>query len=352
MELLFSLHPFPSPNLAPNSLSSVLASKRNTHLKHLILRDFSLLESEIPWDSGRIWSTLALYLFSLHVPLSFGGLSVVAYFVHQPVLDPQTELQALSLLAIQILELNAVLWLLRCVAKPQHKIFSFFQPKNQSKERNWLLASILGFGSLVLLVFFTSLVADQLVGPKDVNNPILKEILSSGSISKTACILVYCIITPLLEEIVYRGFLLTSLASKMKWYQAVAISSAVFSAAHFSVCKELCSNIIKSYFVGLPERQRDLLLGGFGESGLVIHECRSRLTLFEIDVHRGGDDTSDVDPAPSILNVSVSKEEVDRRGSIFVDPAEFSNVLRNVIISVKNSDVTQDVIVADKGNGS
>ncbi|CAL5342588.1 unnamed protein product [Camellia sinensis] len=234
MELLFSLHPFPSPNLAPNSLSSVLASKRNTHLKHLILRDFSLLESEIPWDSGRIWSTLALYLFSLHVPLSFGGLSVVAYFVHQPVLDPQTELQALSLLAIQILELNAVLWLLRCVAKPQHKIFSFFQPKNQSKERNWLLASILGFGSLVLLVFFTSLVADQLVGPKDVNNPILKEILSSGSISKTACILVYCIVTPLLEEIVYRGFLLTSLASEMKWYQAVAISSAVFSAAHFS----------------------------------------------------------------------------------------------------------------------
>ncbi|KAL7185557.1 hypothetical protein ACSBR2_027491 [Camellia fascicularis] len=194
--------------------------------------DFSLLESDIPWDSGSIWSTLALYLFSLHVPLSFGGLSVVAHFVHQPVLDPQTE--ALSLLAIQILELNAVLWLLRCVAKPQHKIFSFFQPKNQSKERNWLLASILGFGSLVLLVFFTSLVADQLVGPKDVNNPILKEILSSGSISKTACFLIYCIVTPLLEEIVYRGFLLTSLASEMKWYQAVAISSAVFSAAHFS----------------------------------------------------------------------------------------------------------------------
>ncbi|KAI8008443.1 Membrane-embedded CAAX protease MroQ [Camellia lanceoleosa] len=233
--------------------------------------DFSLLESDIPWDSGSIWSTLALYLFSLHVPLSFGGLSVVAHFVHQPVLDPQTE--ALSLLAIQILELNAVLWLLRCVAKPQHKIFSFFQPKNQSKERNWLLASILGFGSLVLLVFFTSLVADQLVGPKDVNNPILKEILSSGSFSKTACILVYCIVTPLLEEIVYRGFLLTSLASEMKWYQAVAISSAVFSASHFSG-----ENFLQLFIVGSVLGCSYCWTGNLSSS-FVIHSLYNALIL-------------------------------------------------------------------------
>ncbi|THG23502.1 hypothetical protein TEA_026351 [Camellia sinensis var. sinensis] len=102
--------------------------------------------------------------------------------------------------------------------------------------------------------------------------------------------------------------------------------------------------------VGLPERRRDLLLGGFGESGSVIHERRGRLSLSEIDVRRGGDDTSDVDPGPSISEVGVSKEEVDRRGSVVMDAVEFSNVLRNLIISVKNSDVTQDVIVDDKGN--
>ncbi|KAI8005584.1 hypothetical protein LOK49_LG07G02235 [Camellia lanceoleosa] len=204
--------------------------------------DFSLLESDIPWDSGSIWSTLALYLFSLHVPLSFGGLSVVAHFVHQPVLDPQTE--ALSLLAIQILELNAVLWLLRCVAKPQHKILASSNLRiNQKKgtgcwHQSWDLDLLSCWFSFVL-------VADQLVGPKDVNNPILKEILSSGSFSKTACILVYCIVTPLLEEIVYRGFLLTSLASEMKWYQAVAISSAVFSASHFSG-----ENFLQLFIVG------------------------------------------------------------------------------------------------------
>lgn len=71
------------------------------------------------------------------------------------------------------------------------------------------------------------------------NNPILKEILYSGSISETACIIVYCIITPLLEETIYRGFLLRTLASKHRLIEAVIISSAVFSAAHFSVQNSL-----------------------------------------------------------------------------------------------------------------
>ncbi|CAK9177598.1 unnamed protein product [Ilex paraguariensis] len=193
---------------------------------------FSVLKSDMPCDSGIIWSTMALYVFSLHVPLSFGGLSVVAQMLHQPVLDPQIE--ALSILGIQTSELIGMLLLLRSTGKPLHKFCGFFQAKELSIERNWLLASAVGFGFLVLLIFLTSLLADRLIGPKDVNNSTLKEILSSGSISETACFAVYCIVTPLLEEVAYRGFLLTSLASTMKWQQAVVVSSAAFSAAHFS----------------------------------------------------------------------------------------------------------------------
>ncbi|XP_052208516.1 uncharacterized protein LOC127812193 isoform X2 [Diospyros lotus] len=193
---------------------------------------FLALERDVPWDSGSVWSTMALYLFSLHIPLSFGGLSVVSYLLHRPTLDAQTE--AMSLLAIQAIELYAVFWLLKCIAKPEYKLTDFFETKNLSKERSWWLAAVLGFVLLMLLVFFSSFLMDQLNGPKDTNSPILKEILSSGLFSRTACILVYCIITPLLEEIVYRGFLLTSLTSRMKWHQAVVTSSAVFSVAHFS----------------------------------------------------------------------------------------------------------------------
>ncbi|OMP07381.1 CAAX amino terminal protease [Corchorus olitorius] len=123
------------------------------------VQGFSVLKSDIPWKTGSLWSTMAVYMFNLHIPLGFGGLSIVSYILHQPVLGPQTE---------------------------------------------------------------------------DVNNPILKEMLLSSDISKAACVIVYCIITPLLEEMVYRGFLLASLASTMNWQQSVVLSGAIFSAAHFS----------------------------------------------------------------------------------------------------------------------
>ncbi|GMP70470.1 hypothetical protein CsSME_00029312 [Camellia sinensis var. sinensis] len=110
------------------------------------------------------------------------------------------------------------------------------------------------------------------------------------------------------------------------------------------------SILTRTKSVRLPERQRDLLLGGFGESGSVIQERRGHLSLSEIDVRRDGDDTSDVDPGLSISEVGVSKKEIDRKGIVVMDSAEFSNVLRNVIISVKNSDVSSDVIVDDEGN--
>lgn len=36
---------------------------------------------------------MGFYVFSIHVPLSFGGLSAAAKILHQPVLDPQTEVR-------------------------------------------------------------------------------------------------------------------------------------------------------------------------------------------------------------------------------------------------------------------
>ncbi|XP_034701243.1 uncharacterized protein LOC117926265 isoform X4 [Vitis riparia] len=213
---------------------------------------------------------MAFYFFSLHIPFSFGGLSVVAQILHQPVIDPQTE--ALSILALQTLELTGALLLLNFTAKPGYR-FSVFRGDQLSTRRNWLLTSAIGFGFLVLLVFLTSLVADILIGPKAVNNPILKEILLSSNVSEIACILVYCIVTPLLEETVYRGFLLTSLASTMKWQQAVIITSAIFSAAHFSG-----ENSLQLFIIGCVLGCSYCWTGSLSSS-IVIHSLYNALTL-------------------------------------------------------------------------
>ncbi|KAI3846755.1 hypothetical protein MKX03_028271 [Papaver bracteatum] len=144
--------------------------------------------------------------------------------------------EAVSILLIVTMELFGTLALLGYTKKTDYKLASFFfQSSEFSKQRSWVKASCLGFGFLIFLVFLTSFVANILIGTKDVNNPTQKEILSSGPIAKTALFFLYCFITPLLEETVYRGFLLTSLCtSKMKWQQAVILSSFIFSLAHFS----------------------------------------------------------------------------------------------------------------------
>ncbi|KAK8698623.1 hypothetical protein V6N13_114734 [Hibiscus sabdariffa] len=125
---------------------------------------FSVLTSDIPWKTGSLWSTMALYMLNLHIPLGFGGLSIVAYILHQHVLDPQT--QALSLLVIDILELLATLFLLNSTIRPEKRLVDIFG--FNSVERNWLLASALGFGILIFIVFLTSIVIDGLFGVKQV----------------------------------------------------------------------------------------------------------------------------------------------------------------------------------------
>ncbi|KAG5020914.1 hypothetical protein AAZX31_06G274700 [Glycine max] len=230
-----------------------------------------LQEDDSPWESGNVWSNLALYLFTLHIPFSFGGLSVVALFNGQPVLDPQTE--ALSLLTIQILEFGGALVLLKYTAKPQYKFSNFSRKNKLLSNRNWFLSSAVGFGFLVLLIFLTSLLADRLFGSKPVNNPILKDMLLNSDISRLSCVLAYCIVTPLLEEVVYRGFLLTSLSSTLEWQQAVAISSVVFSAIHFSG-----ENFLQLFIIGCVLGCSYCWSGNLSSS-IAIHSLYNALTL-------------------------------------------------------------------------
>ncbi|CAH8343079.1 unnamed protein product [Eruca vesicaria subsp. sativa] len=196
---------------------------------------FSVLTSDIPWDDNNVWSTFALYMFCLHIPLSFGGLSILARFLHHPLLDdPQT--QVLSLVLLQMLELSLTLFLLRTTAKPQCKSINFLMATtNDSNEgRNWVVGSALGLGILVCFIFLTSFVADLLFASQDVHNSELEKIIESGDVSKIGCFVLYCVVAPILEEIVYRRFLLSSLASRMEWRKALVISSGVFAASHFS----------------------------------------------------------------------------------------------------------------------
>ncbi|KAM3211711.1 hypothetical protein ACQJBY_065061 [Aegilops geniculata] len=193
--------------------------------------EYSLLSSDTPWEPEDVWRTFAAYLLVLHIPLSFGGLGVVAKVLHSSSLDPLTTVVSTAML--QLGELTLGLALLQYTAKPDRQVGAFFAGKFSSR-RGWIKETVLWLGLLMSMVFLTSLIADRLIGPEDAYDPILKEILSNGGTSRLVCWFLYCVIAPLSEEIIYRGFLLTALSSSMKWRNAVVVSSVMFSVAHLS----------------------------------------------------------------------------------------------------------------------
>jgi len=122
--------------------------------------------------------------------------------------------------------------LLQYTAMAGNDVQAFFASKVST--RNWIKETIIGFTVLMILVWITSILADKLVGSEDAYDPILKGILSDSPTSKLLCFFLYCVIAPLSEETIYRGFLLTALSSSMKWRDAVVMSSLAFSVAHLS----------------------------------------------------------------------------------------------------------------------
>ncbi|XP_048328636.2 uncharacterized protein LOC107417297 [Ziziphus jujuba] len=256
--------------LSSNASFRCFCSKnQNTH--EASSQSFSALAADSPWDRGSVWSTMAFYMFCLHIPLSFGGMSVVSQILQEPNLDPQTE--AISLLVAQILELIGTLLLLKFTVKPQYNFMNFFKATDLSKDRNWLLASAIGFGFLFSLVSIASFLADKAFEPKAVNNPVVKEILVSGNISMATFVLVCCFITPVLEEIVYRGFLLASISTTMKWPHAILASSTVFAAAHLSG-----ENFIQLFIIGCVLGCSYCWTGNL-RSSVLIHSLYNVMTL-------------------------------------------------------------------------
>ncbi|CAM0905836.1 unnamed protein product [Alopecurus aequalis] len=233
--------------------------------------EYSVLSADIPWETEDIWRTFAGYLLILHIPLSFAGLGAVAKVLHCSSLDPLTIVVSTAML--QLGELTLGLGLLQYSAKPHHQVQTFFSGKFSSR-LSWIKESVLWFGLLMSMVFITSLIADRLIGPEGAYDPILKQILSDSPTSRLVCFFLYCVIAPLSEETIYRGFLLTALSSSMKGRNAVIISSLMFSVAHLSG-KSFFQLFIIGCITGLAYRRTGTLAASF-----TIHSLYNAVILF------------------------------------------------------------------------
>ncbi|WVZ63024.1 hypothetical protein U9M48_012702 [Paspalum notatum var. saurae] len=243
---------------------------RGTGSARNLFDELSVLSPAIPWEVDDIWRIYAGYFFILHIPLSFGGLEVVAKVLQRSSLDSMTTV--ISTVILQLAELTLTLALLQYTAMPGHAIQPFYSGKVFT-ERSWVKETLLGFAVLMALVSTTSIVVDKLVGFEDAYDPILKEILSESPASVFLCFFLYCVIAPLSEETIYRGFLLTALSSSMKWRDAVLISSLAFTAAHLS-CKSSIQLFVVGCITGLAYCRTGTLAASF-----TIHSLYNAVVL-------------------------------------------------------------------------
>lgn len=127
-----------------------------------LLNDFSVLSPVVPWEVDDIWRIYAGYFFILHIPLSFGGLGVVAKVLKCSSLDPMTTV--ISTVMLQFAELSLALALLQYSSMPGNDVQAFFASKVST--RNWVKETVIGFTIMMTLVWITSILPDKVVGPE------------------------------------------------------------------------------------------------------------------------------------------------------------------------------------------
>lgn len=178
---------------------------------------------------------MVIFWAVFHIPLGLGGLDIVAKVLPQQSLDPQT--QAVSLVFVQLLELTGTVWLINSTIQPFGPVPTSlnFRFNEVWREKGWLPASATGL--LVLLVAVAAMASvTQGVSTTEVSNgsSALTSLLNSTPLARVAIYMAYCGLTPVLEEYVYRGFLLSSLATYMRWPLAILLSAFLFSLSHLS----------------------------------------------------------------------------------------------------------------------
>lgn len=207
------------------------------------LLEFSRLPHVI-WDLDSVVTFMVAYFSILHVPLGLGGLSLLAAQLNTKELAPQTK--AISLVIFQLLELWGTMWLIQSSMKQSKRTFQCFnfEFESASGTRGWVVTASVGLAVILIAMGVTTCIKSSSM-LDDGKEEAIRQLVSGNNITKLSTILVCCILTPCLEEIVYRGYLLQSMATRFGWQWAVVISSLVFTLAHLDI-----SGAPSLFFVG------------------------------------------------------------------------------------------------------
>ncbi|PHV62249.1 CPBP family intramembrane glutamic endopeptidase [Cyanobacterium aponinum] len=143
--------------------------------------------------------------------------------------------------------------------------------------KNWFWWGLGGYLTAIPLVFFVSLLNQQIWQGKGGSNPLL--MLALESQDKFALIIFFItasIAAPIFEEIIFRGFLLPSLTRYMSVGSAIVVSGIIFAIAHLSLAEALPLAVL-GIILGIVYTRSGCLL-----ASIMVHSLWNSGTLFSL----------------------------------------------------------------------
>jgi uncharacterized protein len=187
----------------------------------------------IPWSGGKILEVMVLWIAMFFL---VGGhtafLIPQALGIDASLLSPCGH--ALGYFLCDVINLVLTLVLMTQALRP-HNIWSMrlFSLRPTVSILPWIFAACCAFPALDALSVATQ---SWVLLPPDVLGHNLEQSLTSGDIAANfVYFAVVSVCTPIWEEAIFRGFLLTSLTRYLSPFAAIAASSAIFAIAHFSL---------------------------------------------------------------------------------------------------------------------
>jgi membrane protease YdiL (CAAX protease family) len=186
------------------------------------MRNSPVPEQEPPflWERQDLIAFVGFFVLTLFLPV----LLLIMFRLIQPGVNVEglTAVQQVFLEALlKILHVGFILYLVAVVhGKPILRTLRLAPKENLSASR-WILAGIL---LAVAALFVSSLF------PEPSDSPVRKLLATPQSVA--LYVLLGSALAPLLEEIIFRGFIFTALADLYGWKPAVVITTVLFAGLH------------------------------------------------------------------------------------------------------------------------
>lgn len=251
-----SPHPLQDFQTPPNAVEgepisdTVAIDESNVYSAQTSLANSVLWPPDLVWQVMVLWF-IAFFAVSLSIPLLIYVLGI------QPTAlgaRPQAYLAFANYAILVVVGLSILIWSLkRFLSTP----FKWFRIRWQG---NWLLWGLCGYFAALPLVILIALLNQKILGDQGGGNPLLELIIQSHD-PVTAGLLFIMVagLAPFFEEILFRGFFLTSLTRYLPMRGAIGVSGIVFAIAHLNLADILPLSVLGCVLGLVYSRSRNLL---------------------------------------------------------------------------------------------